>query len=102
MNARGFKQVDGMYYHSHNISFLVVNEVTILVVLVLILFMQLGGELIDVKGAFLHGDFDDEHEVYMEVPEGFDEQYDRSKVVMLLLKTIYGLKILLWHSGGRF
>ena len=50
------------------------------------------GELIDVKGAFLHGDFEDNDEIYMEVPEGFEQHYDPKKFVLRLLQTIYGLK----------
>ena len=92
LNARGYEQVDGKHYHSHNISSPVANEVTIRIALVLMLFMRMFGELIDVKGAFLHGDFEDEYEVYMEVPEGMDKHYDRKNCLLRLLKTLYGLK----------
>jgi hypothetical protein len=47
------------------------------------------GELIDIKGAFLHGDFEDGKNVYMEVPEGFDKCYDPLYYVLLLSRTIY-------------
>jgi hypothetical protein len=31
------------------------------------------GELLDIKGAFLHGDFEDGNNMYMKVPEGFEK-----------------------------
>jgi hypothetical protein len=50
------------------------------------------GELLDIKGAFLHGDFEDGKNVYMKVPEGFEKYYYPLDYVLLLLQTIYGLK----------
>ena len=44
------------------------------------------------KGAFFHGEFDEGTEtVYMAVPDRFKNHYD-NQVVLLLLKTISGLK----------
>ena len=40
----------------------------------------------------MHGEFDEGTKpVYMAVPEGFEKHYN-NQVVLLLLKTIYGLK----------
>ena len=47
--------------------------------------------VMDVKGAFLNGKFSDGERLYMKVPEGFEKHYGNN-VVLLLLKTIYGLK----------
>jgi hypothetical protein len=47
--------------------------------------------LVDVKGAFLCGNFKDGEEIFMELPGGFEEFYV-AYVMMLLLQTIYGLK----------
>jgi len=49
------------------------------------------GELNDIKGAFLNGDFTHGEKLYMEIPEGFEWFYPTC-VLLLLLKTIYGLK----------
>jgi hypothetical protein len=46
---------------------------------------------LDVRGAFLHGVFADGEEIYMEVPQGFEHWYSNQHV-LLLLRTIYGLK----------
>ena len=43
------------------------------------------------KGTFLHGEFTDGEEIFMEVPRGF-EKHCPSNVVLKLLNTIYGLK----------
>jgi hypothetical protein len=92
LNARGYEQVDGVHYDSHDISAPVTNDVTIRIVLVIMLMAGWVGELLDIKGAFLHGDFEDGKNVYMEVPEGFGKYYDPMYYVLLLLQTIYGLK----------
>ena len=47
--------------------------------------------VVDVKGAFLHAEFTDDKEIYMEVSKGFEKHYP-GNVVLRLCKTIYGLK----------
>ena len=81
-----------MHYKKNNISSPVTNEVTIRVVLVLILVMQLLAGVLDVKGAFLQGEFDDDEEqIYMTVPDGMEEYYGQD-VLLKLLAPIYGLR----------
>jgi len=91
INARGYKQKDGQHYTSHSISAPVTNDVTIRIMLVLMIMGGWIGELVDVKGAFLHGDFTDGEEIYIETPERF-EPWIEPEHVLLLLETIYGLK----------
>ena len=92
LNARGFQQVEGVHYDGNSISAPVASDITIRVVLVLMIMAGWIGEVLDVKGAFLHGDIDKNQRVYMEVPEGFEEHYDPMYYVLLLLQTLYGLK----------
>ena len=92
LNARGFQQIDGVHYDGQTISSPVANDATIRIVLIIMIMAGWVGELLDVKGAFLHGDFEDDDEVYMEVPEGFEKYYDPRIYVLLLLQTLYGLK----------
>ncbi len=47
--------------------------------------------VIDAKGAFLYGEFEDGEKVYIKILLGFEEFYDRN-TVLLLKKTLYGLK----------
>jgi hypothetical protein len=48
------------------------------------------GELLDVKGAFLHGDFRRrEKPLHMRIPQGMEKFYPLHWI-LLLLKTIYG------------
>ena len=70
LNAGGFKQVDGQSYDSANIHAPVTNNVTVKLVLVLMLIAGWVAHIVDVKGAFLHGEFKKGEEVYMKVPEG--------------------------------
>jgi hypothetical protein len=46
-------------------------------------------EIMDIKGAFLLGEFKDGHKMFLEVPQGFEEYYPKD-CVLLLLKTLYG------------
>ena len=48
-------------------------------------------EINDVCGAFLNGEFSQGEKLYMHVPKGFENYYPAG-VVLLLLRTIYGLK----------
>ena len=91
LNARGYEQVDGEHYDGDSISSRVANEVSIRVVLTLMVMGSWYAEILDVKGAFLHGEFEDEESIYMKKPEGFEHIYSAG-MVLLLLKTIYGLK----------
>jgi hypothetical protein len=47
--------------------------------------------MVDVKGAFLDGKFEDGSVIYMKVPRGFENFYPED-VVLKLKKCIYGLK----------
>ena len=47
--------------------------------------------MFDFHSAFLNGELDSDKEVYMEQPEGYEEQ-DKKWYVCKLLKSLYGLK----------
>jgi hypothetical protein len=49
----------------------VINDATIRIIMVLMLIFKWSAQLVDVKGAFLCGNFKDGEDMYMEVPEGF-------------------------------
>ena len=91
ISGRGYEQVDGVHYREEDKSAPVVNEITIRICLILMIMAGWQGLLVDVVGAFLNGRFGDEEKVYTEVPEGF-EKCCGNDVVLLLLRTIYGLK----------
>jgi hypothetical protein len=91
LNARGFEQRPGEHYNETGISSPVVNEASIFIILILIIMARMFAELNDVKGAFLNGVFSQGEKLYMYVPKGFEKFYP-ANVVLLLLKTIYGLK----------
>ena len=59
MNARGFKQVEGQHYNGMIISSPVTNSATIRIVLKLMIMADMLAHVVDVKGAFLHGEFED-------------------------------------------
>jgi hypothetical protein len=91
LNARGYEQVAGRHYDENSIAAPVTSDTTIRIVLTLLLMAGWYGELLDVKGAFLHGEFEEGEQLFMEIPEGFQMYYPMG-MVLLLLKTIYGLK----------
>jgi len=92
LNARGFEQVEGVHYHKSNIASPVTNDMSIRIIMVLALMAGWIAKIVDVKGAFLHGEFEqDDEPIYMGVPQGFESHYE-DDVVLLLGRTIYGLK----------
>ena len=60
-------------------------------ILILMIMGEMYAKLNNVKGAFLNGTFSNNKTLYMKVPQGFKRFYP-SNVVLLLKKTIYGLK----------
>ena len=91
LNARGYEQVDGVHYDEHTKAAPVANEIVIRMTMVLIVMASWWAELLDVQGAFLTGEMDQELDCYLKVPEGFEKFYP-DNVVLRLLKTLYGLK----------
>jgi hypothetical protein len=91
LNARGFKQIKAQCYNSTTISSPVPNSATIRIVLVLMVMASMIAHIVDVKGAFLHGEFKDRGKVHMAIPHGFEKHFPANSVI-LLLKCLYGLK----------
>lgn len=89
--ARGFEQVEGLHYDGASIAAPVTNDMSIRIIMVLALMAGWASKIVDVKGAFLRGEFEEGAEpVYLKVPEGFEKFYPTNSV-LLLLRTIYGL-----------
>eukprot|EP00957_Ditylum_brightwellii_P135832 10360755-Ditylum_brightwellii.AAC.1 len=57
LNSRGFEQVDGLHYDGQDLSAPVVNDMAMRIVFVMIILVAWTAELLDVKGAFLNGRF---------------------------------------------
>ena len=67
--AKGFSQIPGVDLTDNYSP--VVNDVTFSVVVARMLMENLKGKVVDIDNAFLNGDL--EHEIYMKIPEGYDE-----------------------------
>jgi hypothetical protein len=67
----------------------VTNAYTIQIVLILMIMANWQGQIVDVKGAFLHGEFKEGEVIYM-VPHGYEKFYP-DDLVLKLKKCIYGL-----------
>ncbi len=91
VNVRGFKQVERQHYNALSISAPVTNGMTIKLVLMLMLTSGGIAYVVDVKGAFLHGKFNDGEKIYIKISLGFKEFYD-DNTVLLLKKYLYELK----------
>jgi Reverse transcriptase (RNA-dependent DNA polymerase) len=91
LNARGYEQVDGKRYDEDSKAAPVANTATIFVVMTLIVILDWEAILMDVNGAFLHGEFEKGSRVHLKVPEGFEKCYP-GNVVLELKKTLYGTK----------
>jgi hypothetical protein len=100
LNACRSKQVEGVHYDGTNIHTPVMNIGTIQIVLILMIMADWQGQIVDVKGTFLHGDFKDGEVIYMKVPHGF-EKFCPDDLVLKLKKCIYGFKqagTAFWHQ----
>jgi hypothetical protein len=78
LNAHGFKQVEGMHYGRTSTH-----------TPVLMIMANWQGQIVDIKGTFLHGEFKDGKVIYMKVPRGFEKFYP-DDMVLKLAKCIYG------------
>jgi hypothetical protein len=72
MNARGFKKVEGQHYNGTTISSPVTNSATVSIVLTLMVMADMLAHVVDGKGAFLHGQFEDGEVIHMNVLQGFE------------------------------
>ena len=70
MNMRGYEQKLGEHYNASSISSPVTNDVTISIMLVLMLMAGWYARMVDVKGTFLHGEFDNNEVIYFKVLQG--------------------------------
>ena len=91
MTMRGYEQEEGVHYDGSTTAAPVTNDVSIRMMLTLALMAGWIGHIVDVKGAFLHGEFENGEQIYTKIPQGFERHWDPSKYVWLLTKTTYGL-----------
>jgi hypothetical protein len=59
LNARAYEQISGKHYDATSIAATVTSDMTICIVLMLLLMVSWYGKLLDVKGSFLHGEFEE-------------------------------------------
>ena len=67
--AEGFSQIPGVDFTDNYSP--VVNDVTFRVVVARMINENMKGKVVDIDNAFLNGDL--ENEIYMKIPEGYDE-----------------------------
>ena len=91
LNMRGFEQVKGVHYDPAWTSAPVAGATTIRIVMILMLMAGWYAHIVDVMGAFLLGRFQNGEQIYTNVPLGW-EPFFPVDVLLLLLRTIYGLK----------
>jgi hypothetical protein len=100
LNARTFKEVEGVYYNGSSTHASATNASTIQTVLILMIMADWLDWIVGIKGAFLHGKFKDGEVIYMEVPRGF-KKFNPGNAILKLKKCIYGLKqatMAFWHQ----
>ena len=95
--AKGYTQTQRIDYHETFALVAKMNTIRILLSLATNLDWPL--QQLDVKNVFLHEDL--EEEVYMEVPLGLEEKFEKGKVCKLK-KALYRLKQSLRVWFGRF
>ena len=88
--AKGFSQIPGVDFTDNYSP--VVNDVTFRTVVARMIIENMKGKVVDIDNAFLNGDL--EHEIYMKIPEGYDEVINPGvdkEDCLILQKAIYGL-----------
>ena len=88
--AKGFSQIPGVDFTGNYSP--EVNDVTLRIVVARMLIENLKGKVVDIDNAFLNGDL--EHEIYMKIPEGYDEVISKDvdkEDCLRLQKAISGL-----------
>ena len=88
--AKGFSQIPGVDFKDNYSP--VVNDVTFRTVVARMIIENMKGKVVDIDNAFLNGDL--EHEIYMKIPEGYDEVINPGvdkEDCLILQKAIYGL-----------
>ena len=88
--AKGFSQIPGVDFTDNYSP--VVNDVTFRAVVARMIIENMKGKVVDIDNAFLNGDL--EHEIYMKIPEGYDEVINPGvdkEDCLILQKAIYGL-----------
>ena len=86
--TKGFSQIPGVDFKDNYSS--VINDVTFRVLSARMLIVNLKGEAVDIDNAFLNGDL--EHEIYMKIPEGYDEVISKDvdkEDCLILQKSIH-------------
>ena len=68
--VKGYEQVGGKHYDKDTKAAPVVNKVMIRIVFILMIMAGWYEELLDVPRAFLHGEFEEGTQLFMEVPNG--------------------------------
>jgi hypothetical protein len=99
-NARGYKQVEGIHYKDNDIASPAANEMTVRIVLTLAIMAGWYCALLDVVGVFISGRVDNDGEIYIKVPQGFEKWYPGA-VLLLLLRTMYGTKQAAMQYGRK-
>ena len=88
--AKGFSQIPGVDFTDNYSP--VVNDVTFRVVVARMIIENLKAKVVDIDNAFLNADL--EHEIYMKIPEGYDEVINprvHKEDCLILQKAMYGL-----------
>src|SRR5258708_1946139 len=83
--AQGFSQIPGQDFEATFSPVMCMDSLQTLLAIAAVQDLEIGQ--MDIKGAYLNGDL--KEEIYMQQPEGFDDQSGR---VCHLIHTLYGLK----------
>jgi Reverse transcriptase (RNA-dependent DNA polymerase) len=74
-------QEEGVHYSNDSLSAPVTNETAFKIIMALLVMANWKAHVIDVRGAFLKGNFDENEVMYLEVPEGFETNFEEVTVL---------------------
>ena len=90
-NAQGFTQIHGQNHFNDNIASPTVSDVSVKLITGFMGVYSYTAHVVDAKGVFLLANFSDGEEVYMNMPQGWEELYE-DEHMLRLEKTVYGTK----------
>ena len=81
LNGRGFEQVPGIHFDPKSIAAPVVSMMTIRIIFIITIMAGWSAHVVDVRGAFLKGDFAEGETLYLHVPRGMEKWYDGGEIM---------------------
>ena len=83
LHTCSYKQECGIHYKYNEISFPIVNDITVQVIFIIILITRFDSHIVDINSTFLLVHFNDKDTIYIEIPDRFEKYFVPNDIVKL-------------------